>query len=1013
MSVPRETFVIRALLEQLAPAVSRGALRPTGPNRWTLMLSRVTEDVRANAARVMLQTAVASSSDDGLALQAVGFPIEMRGAQAWRVSPSGSLLVVMRKDKRGDADARILDVYADSTLVRSIDCTSTHGDFLTDPQFGRLAFSEDESWAVYVAERKRPATKAWWDGDVTLPSGPSGDASSSSTTTTTTSAPGLGSKFEFVDDWGEQYTGVSLPSLFLVHFGSGRVVHIATDVLAEDDASAIALRVAATAAAAAANRPGKISPTEDASAVPTPIPTTAVPPARPASRPVDELAVGQPDIVPGARWVIFTGWTSLPRRLGAVYCVNRPSSIWAVNVASELALASTAAGLTTTSTSSSSSSSSSTASPAAAGRTPLIRLTAAEHWARSARLSPTADRLAYLSNGPVMTHNACAELRVLEAAALMGSLDDSCVAFCRASIAAIGGSCPEPSTPGSMQALLDNMFAAYLLKRLADSGSLPSSSTSTIEGGVPVADDEWTAVLKADPPVPGITDFVRDLTALGATLPPATTTSAPGSAVTPADTARSVVTVTPADRAVVPIISQPAAKGSFPGLFTTMMPDRCWSADGRTLYMDTQWGFSSAVLRIDTVRGIVDRLKFHPTSRTDADPEISDTMLLDVAAGTEPIDAIAVAGTAPNHPSRAAVLVGPRSCGDSAADSEFWQRAWSPVEAASSDESSALLRSSITWRAAVLAEPAKPRFAVGAGRIPENALATDDVSVLLAEMRVDLIQVRPEGGDGPGDVIEALVAYRHEPVPRRRPVVLMVHGGPHSAFTSAMYLSPVLMHSAGYATVLVNYRGSTGYGEAPLRSLPGRVGRQDVDDCMAALNAALAAHRDELDSERVAVMGGSHGGFLSAHLIGQFPDRFRCAVIRNPVTDIAGMNSITDIPDWTVAEALGKSYDLRSPLASAEDLATMREASPARWVSSVRAPVLLGIGSKDRRVPPSNGLAYYHALIAHGVPAKLLVYPDDNHALASTVAFVDFHTHAMLWLSAFLAGDASKLPASV
>jgi acylaminoacyl-peptidase len=72
------------------------------------------------------------------------------------------------------------------------------------------------------------------------------------------------------------------------------------------------------------------------------------------------------------------------------------------------------------------------------------------------------------------------------------------------------------------------------------------------------------------------------------------------------------------------------------------------------------------------------------------------------------------------------------------------------------------------------------------------------------------------------------------------PAVLSPHGGPHTAFTLGWYPSFAYLTALGYAVLAVNFRGSTGYGEAPLMSLPGHIGQHDVDDCMAALEAAVA-----------------------------------------------------------------------------------------------------------------------------------------------------------------------------
>ena len=89
----------------------------------------------------------------------------------------------------------------------------------------------------------------------------------------------------------------------------------------------------------------------------------------------------------------------------------------------------------------------------------------------------------------------------------------------------------------------------------------------------------------------------------------------------------------------------------------------------------------------------------------------------------------------------------------------------------------------------------------------------------------------------------------------------------------------------------------------------GHVGNYDVADCMKALEAAVKCKDWNCDPDKVGVMGGSHGGFLSLHLIGQHPEVFKVCVARNPVTNIGSMASLTDIPDWCYYEVTTETYD--------------------------------------------------------------------------------------------------------
>ncbi|XP_029097685.1 acylamino-acid-releasing enzyme isoform X3 [Monodon monoceros] len=230
------------------------------------------------------------------------------------------------------------------------------------------------------------------------------------------------------------------------------------------------------------------------------------------------------------------------------------------------------------------------------------------------------------------------------------------------------------------------------------------------------------------------------------------------------------------------------------------------------------------------------------------------------------------------------------------------------------------------------------------------------------------------------------------------PMVVMPHGGPHSSFVTAWMLLPAMLCKMGFAVLLVNYRGSTGFGQDSILSLPGNVGHQDVKDVQFAVEQVL--QEEHFDAGRVALMGGSHGGFLSCHLIGQYPETYGACVVRNPVINIASMMGSTDIPDWCVVEA-GFPYSSNC-LPDLNMWAEMLHKSPIKYTPQVRTPVLLMLGQEDRRVPFKQGMEYYRALKARNVPVRLLLYPKSTHALSEVEVESDSFMNAALWLCTHL-----------
>ena len=136
-----------------------------------------------------------------------------------------------------------------------------------------------------------------------------------------------------------------------------------------------------------------------------------------------------------------------------------------------------------------------------------------------------------------------------------------------------------------------------------------------------------------------------------------------------------------------------------------------------------------------------------------------------------------------------------------------------------------------------------------------------------------------------------------------------------------------------------------------MKSLPGKIGSQDVNDCHdACLHIlSLSFPSFNLDKDNVFITGGSHGGFLTCHLIGQFPGFYKAAATRNPVCNIASMVSVTDIPDWCYVEAGLPASTTGFTAPSEEALVTMDRASPIAHVTRVKTPTLILIGAKDRR----------------------------------------------------------------
>ncbi|MGQ7298191.1 prolyl oligopeptidase family serine peptidase [Quadrisphaera sp. KR29] len=199
------------------------------------------------------------------------------------------------------------------------------------------------------------------------------------------------------------------------------------------------------------------------------------------------------------------------------------------------------------------------------------------------------------------------------------------------------------------------------------------------------------------------------------------------------------------------------------------------------------------------------------------------------------------------------------------------------------------------------------------------------------------------------------------------PVLLMVHGGPHAQYGWALFDEAQVAAGAGYAVVMGNPRGSAGYGLAHGRAVLGALGTVDADDVEALLDGVLADASLPLDRERVGVVGGSYGGYMTA-LLTTRTQRFAAAVVERGYLDATSFVGSADI-GWFFADQLHGSPE------------AMREQSPMTHVASVRTPTLVIHSEQDWRCPVEQGQRWWTALRRQGVESELLLFPGEGHEL--------------------------------
>ena len=229
-----------------------------------------------------------------------------------------------------------------------------------------------------------------------------------------------------------------------------------------------------------------------------------------------------------------------------------------------------------------------------------------------------------------------------------------------------------------------------------------------------------------------------------------------------------------------------------------------------------------------------------------------------------------------------------------------------------------------------------------------------------------------------------LVMPRDASPAKPAPLVLWVHGGPFNSWNAWSWRwCPHLLAEHGYAVLLPDPALSTGYGQDFIQRAWGVWGDVVMRDVFKVLDDVLA--RPDIDSERVAEMGGSFGGYMSNWIAGH-ADRFRAIVTHASLWALDNFQATTDMPDFWEHQ-FGSRY---------ENPGRYNAASPNQAIDNVRTPMLVIHGNLDYRVPISEALQLWTDLRRHGVPSQYLYFPDENHWILKP-------GNAMAWYEAVLA----------
>ena len=207
---------------------------------------------------------------------------------------------------------------------------------------------------------------------------------------------------------------------------------------------------------------------------------------------------------------------------------------------------------------------------------------------------------------------------------------------------------------------------------------------------------------------------------------------------------------------------------------------------------------------------------------------------------------------------------------------------------------------------------------------------------------------------------------------RKYPVVLYIHGGPHSQYNEGWFDEFHNLTGAGMFVLFTNPRGSSGYGGDFTYSTRGRWGLEDYEDLMKAVD--IVARRADIDSTRMGVTGGSYGGFMTAWITTR-THRFKAAQADRMISNWLSWYGTSEAQGLTEFEFFGKPWD---------NFKLYDELSPIRYVTNVRTPTLIVQSEEDHRTPMTDAEQWFMALKKQGVPVEFVRYPRSTHDLSRT-----------------------------
>jgi len=298
-------------------------------------------------------------------------------------------------------------------------------------------------------------------------------------------------------------------------------------------------------------------------------------------------------------------------------------------------------------------------------------------------------------------------------------------------------------------------------------------------------------------------------------------------------------------------------------------------------------------------------------------------------------------------------------------------------------------RGEIAFTGSTPRQPSELYYMASANDTPKRLTDFNHEIAALNLGTVDKISWKgPDGFQGDG-----VLAYPPDfQKDRKYPLVLIIHGGPQAASTTAFSLLPQLMASHGYVVFSPNYRGSDNLGNAYQRAIWNDAGDGPGRDVMAGIDAVKKL--GFIDESKIGVTGWSYGGYMTSWLIGHY-QIWKAAMAGAPVTDMYDEYNLAD------GNVTGR-YGFRGSPYVGDNLKDYRAQSPITYASRMKTPTLIMHDTGDARVTVTQGYSLYHALKDNGVPVRFIAFPIPGHSPSDPVRRMEMYRRWVAWMDQYL-----------